>query len=209
MHHVDDINTLYYQFQDHGYDDPSITWATTIGELLGNLCKNQFEASMLKWNKVYYYKLNDKGIYEKLRIINLVNYESLSDKSNITPNILIYPFYDRNEGSDIAIEEEIESSEIESDTKIQGEIVHKHYSQFRIEVNLFRLQNNSHLRNRTGAHEIGHVLGLSDINEKFRNITNWNFLNIILFIIEYTSFNILYNIEKERKIVWKNPNFFS
>ena len=48
------------------------------------LQKNQFEASMLKWNKVYYYKLNDEGIYEKLRIINLVNYDSLSDKSNIT-----------------------------------------------------------------------------------------------------------------------------
>ena len=175
MHHVDDdINTLYYQFQDHSYDDPSITWATTIGEILGNLCKIKFEESMLKWNKVYYYKLNDEGIYEKLRIINLVNYDSLSDKSNITPNILIYPFYDSNEGSDIAIEEEIDSSEIESDTKIQGEIVHKHFSQFRIHANTAKLYANPHLQNRTGAHEIGHVLGLSDI-DKIENSNENNY----------------------------------
>ena len=166
MRHVDDaVDTLYYKFEDHSYDDPSVTWYTTNGEQLGNMCKNKFEISMLKWNKVYYYKLNDEGVYEKLKIINLVNYDSLSDKSNITPNILIYPYYDTDSEALVAWEREIVTSEIESDTQVHGEIGHRHFTQFRIDVNMYEFHKDAHLQNRTGAHEVGHILGLSDVDE--------------------------------------------
>ena len=58
MYHIDDdINTVYYQFQDNGYDQSTTTWSTGVGEKIGNDVKTKFENSMLKWNSVFYYNL--------------------------------------------------------------------------------------------------------------------------------------------------------
>ena len=163
MYHIDDdINTVYYQFQDNGYDQSTTTWSTGVGEKIGNDVKTKFENSMLKWNSVFYYKLNSEGFYEKHRIINLVNFDSLEDKSGITPHILIYPYYSTG---DFSAETSFNySSEIKSDTKTSNGIKHKHFTQFRMQVNTYFLSTSTALQNRTGAHELGHVLGLFDID---------------------------------------------
>lgn len=163
MYHIDDdINTVYYQFQDTGYDQSTTTWSTGVGEKIGNDVKTKFENSMLKWNNVFYYKLNSEGFYEKHRIINLVNFDSLEDKSGITPHILIYPYYSTGDFS--AETSWNYSSEITSDTKTSNGIKHKHFTQFRMQVNTYFLSTSTALQNRTGAHELGHVLGLFDID---------------------------------------------
>lgn len=177
MYHIDDdINTVYYQFQDNGYDQSTTTWSTGVGEKIGNDVKTKFENSMLKWNNVFYYKLNSEGFYEKHRIINLVNFDSLEDKSGITPHILIYPYYSTGDFS--AETSWNYSSEITSDTKTSNGIKHKHFTQFRMQVNTYFLSTSTALQNRTGAHELGHVLGLFDID------TTENLIKVLCFIMK-------------------------
>ena len=52
----DDIDTLYYKFQDHGYYDTTITWYKNVQPLIGDILKAKIEQSIQKWNNVYYYK---------------------------------------------------------------------------------------------------------------------------------------------------------
>ncbi len=164
MCHIDDnIDTIYYQFQEKGHEQPTTTWYTEIGITNGNNVKTKFEQSMLKWNNVYYYKKTADGLYEKHKIINLVNYDSLTDKSGITPHILIHPYY--GESDFVAYVTTVNESEVESDTQVFNDIKHKHFTQFRMVVNIGHINNSTILKDRTGAHELGHVLGLFDIDK--------------------------------------------
>lgn len=44
MYHIDnDIDTVYYQFQENGYAQPNTTWATGVGITSGNGAKPKFE----------------------------------------------------------------------------------------------------------------------------------------------------------------------
>ena len=48
MYHIDDdIDTIYYQFQEYGYEQPTTTWYTGIGITNGNNVKTKLEQSML------------------------------------------------------------------------------------------------------------------------------------------------------------------
>ena len=164
MYHIDnDITTIYYSFQNIGREDSSITWSTGVGAENGEMIKTAYEQSMLKWNNVYYYKLNQDGIYEKHKIINLVNYDNLSDTTGITPNLLIYPCYNSTEY--VAITYANSDTGISADSQISNGINHYHYTEYWMEVDLYDLNNNSLFLDRTGAHEMGHVLGLFDIDE--------------------------------------------
>ncbi len=163
MYHIDnDINTVYYQFQDNGYEQPTTTWSTGIGVTSGNDVKTKFENSMLKWNNVFYYKLNSEGFYEKHKIVNLVDYDSLEDNSGITPHVLIYPYF--STGDFVAETSWNYSTEVTSDTQTSNGIKHKHFTQFRMQANTYFLSTSTYLQDRTGAHEFGHVLGLFDID---------------------------------------------
>lgn len=94
MYHIDDdIDTVYYQFQEYGYDQPTTTWSTGVGITSGNEIKTKFESSMLKWNDVYFYCQNSVGTIAKKKAINLVNYDSLENNDGIIPHVLIYPYY--------------------------------------------------------------------------------------------------------------------
>jgi len=68
MCHIDDdVDTLYYQFQDYSDIQTSVTWSTYVGEDIGEEIKLAYEESMMKWNNVYYYKLNENGLYENIK----------------------------------------------------------------------------------------------------------------------------------------------
>lgn len=162
MFHVDDdITTLYYKFQDNGLTQPNTTWYTNISVTNGAEIKQAYEDSMLKWNDVLLYKQND-GFIEKYSIIKLVNYDSLVNKQDVTPNIFIYPYY--STGGFAARTNWIYDTEILNDRQNTNGIWHGHFTQFTMEVNLFSLNNSPLFKSRTGAHEIGHVLGLFDID---------------------------------------------
>ena len=162
MFHIDDdITTLYYQFQDNGLTQPNTTWYTNVGVTNGDNIKEAYENSMLKWNDVLFYKKNG-NLYEKHNIIKLVNYDSLTDKQGVTPNIFIYPYY--STGDFTAQTSWIYDTEVVNDKHKTNGVWHRHFTQFNMEVNLYFLNNNEVFKNRTGAHELGHVLGLFDID---------------------------------------------
>ena len=163
MCHIDDdITTIYCQFKDTGLSQPTTTWSTGVGEYYGEIVKTAYESSLLKWNNVYYYKINENGLYEKHKVINLVNFDDLNDTTGIEPNLLIYPYYDN--GNFTAVTDWVDSSEIVSKSHVTNGISHKHYRQYTMEANTYFLRGSINLRNRTGAHEMGHVLGLYDID---------------------------------------------
>ena len=174
MHHIDDdLITLYYKFYSNGRVDSNVTWSSDVGAINGEAVKAAFEQSMLKWNNVYYYKLNNDGIYEKHKIVNLVNYDSLSDTTGITPNIRIYPYHfavDTPEDEMFAAETNpIDLSVVVLDSQFVNWTFHLHYTKFSMDVNVENMVVDDTIDydflDKTGAHEMGHVLGLRDIDE--------------------------------------------
>ena len=162
MYHIDDdIMTLYYKFEEFGLSQSSTTWYTGVGVENGNAIIEAYESSMLKWNEIYFYKQNG-SLYEKYKIVNLVNYDSLSNKQGVIPNIYIYPYY--SQGNFSAQTSWIYETELINERVDVDGINHRHFTQFNMEVNLYYLNNSENFKIRTGAHEVGHVLGLFDID---------------------------------------------
>ena len=132
--------------------------------------KNAFVNSMKKWNDVYFYSYKQDGTKSKEKVINIV------EGSSSDYDIIIYP--EKPDYSSVAGTNYIgapTSTEIKS-----SNVEHNHYLKFYIKVNIgyFKVglktdiygnnvvtQNDiNHLMDRTGAHEIGHILGLDDMD---------------------------------------------
>ncbi|MBQ7389669.1 MAG: hypothetical protein IJW02_01030 [Clostridia bacterium] len=173
VHIGHETDTITYRF----VDDPAAGYSwTPSGEssAVGDEIKAAYAASMQKWNNVYFYSYNTDGTITKNKLINII--EITQGDANIT----IYPATSDELEGNVALTSPIGSVLlIENDT-----ITHIHAPTWRMDVNIDVFYEDSPtaslvglsnmdinlIKSRTGAHEIGHVLGLMDID--YENICN-------------------------------------
>ena len=151
--------TIKYFFAESS-EDGTYLWTTDVSESVANDIKLAYANSMKKWNNVYFYSFdNATGLITKNKVINVVEAENEAES-----DITIYP---KNSG-------DIATTTLQSGVPLEtiGTITHRHYSKIKMEVNINYFyygssqssSNVSVIRERTGAHELGHVLGLRDVD---------------------------------------------
>ena len=157
-HLGDEVDTIKYYFEETS-SDGTYTWTTDVTESVAQEIKTAYANSMKKWNNVYFYSYNDYGVLIKHKIINIV------EGTEADHNLTIYPVTGKDfiaETGPVGTKEEIES----------GTISHRHYSEWMMNVNVdyfyvhgaYSEEYISLVRERNGAHEFGHVLGLRDVD---------------------------------------------
>ena len=164
-HISDEVTTIRYYFAER---DPNTgcTWVpANETENTAQQIKTAYENSMKKWNNVYFYSYNPDGSITKNKVINVV--EGTADNHNL----IIYP--------DITITSIASTGTLGDAVTLSTEtITHKHYANWymRVNINYFYFGGSysnayvSTVQQRTGAHELGHVLGLRDVD--YENICN-------------------------------------
>ncbi|MBE6676041.1 MAG: hypothetical protein E7594_04270 [Ruminococcaceae bacterium] len=123
-----------------------------------NEIKDAYVNSMKKWNNVYYYSYDSAGNVVKNKIINIVE-GSYSDH-----NLSIFLL---TGSGDFAVTANEDAEDVET-----GDIAHRHCANWEMDVYIdhyYVHDNRSYeyveaAREKVGAHEIGHVLGLRDID---------------------------------------------
>ena len=166
--------TVRYYFANYSKDG-TYTWTTDVSQTVANDIKEAYARSMEKWNNVYFYSYDASGNVIKRKLINVV--PGTANNSNLT----IYPVKNPTNNY-IAWTNAVEDSK---DTiKIKTGLHHLHYSEWEMNVNVeyfyehidLRNLNDpnddrtydadlvAHVRERDGAHELGHVLGLLDLD---------------------------------------------
>lgn len=186
-HLSDNVTTIYYWISDSARTDENYTWTTDVDSNTANDIKQSFVNSMLKWNNVYYYSYDSSGNVTKNKIINIEESSSESDA-----NLIIYPirYYTDNFDSDenVHFYAQVGASDetgtfyrlVEDDNNY----IHWHFNKWEIDVNVNLFYEHPYLtmssseynvpatsfleiskvRERTGMHEVGHILGLDDID---------------------------------------------
>ena len=147
------------------------TWTTDVSSDVAEEIKDAYANSMKKWNNVYFYSYNTCGEVIKCKIINVVEAENEDEC-----NLIIYP--GTSVSSIASTYDSGNKEEIET-----GEVNHTHFSKWRMTLYVNRFYENGSytagevavIRERTGAHELGHVLGLKDLDvNDANNLCNSN-----------------------------------
>ena len=154
LSHAD--NTIKYYFEDKS-EDGTYMWTTDVSETVANEIKTAYANSMKKWNNVYFYSFDGENVV-KNKIINVV--EGTEDDHNLT----IYPI----SGTDDNV---IAAAAAKGGYDYVGGH-HSHWSQWKMKVyvDYFYVHDNfnsnyvAKVKELIGAHELGHVLGLKDVD---------------------------------------------
>ncbi len=153
-HYPDEKSTIKYYFESSSSD--GYTWTTDVSPDIAQEIKDAFANSMKKWNDVYFYSYDNSGTIVKQKIINIV--EGTAEDHNLS----IYPKKD--------------NGSVATTTAVGGmsiiESGHYHYTEWEMEVSIkyFYVHDNytasyvNTVRERNGAHEFGHVLGVFDLD---------------------------------------------
>lgn len=164
LHLGHDVQTIVYYFEpEYTYKDKydrehTYTWTTTVGAPADDI-KAAYANSMKKWNNVYFYTYSADGSVTKNKLINII--EGTASNHNLS----IFPAID---DTAVAI-----TAEMDEGVVIEaGAIPHKHYSQWTMWLDVTSYYENALYdenevriyREWTGAHEIGHILGLRDVD---------------------------------------------
>ena len=159
-HISDNVDTIIYYFADSyaGY-----SWTTEVSEEEAESIKETVADSMKKWNSVYYYSYDENGNRTSNKII------TIEEGNKDTYNVIIYPAQMDNYASTMALDYGVGS--FETVEYVDG-VYHKHYRKYSISINVMDYHNDVNaawVRERTGAHEMGHVLGLFDLDAQGEN----------------------------------------
>lgn len=159
--HIDhETLTIKYYFEQPINGDPDQYWTDCgINSELAAEIREAYANSMKKWNDVYFYSYIGENQIIKNKVVNVVE-GTYSDH-----NLSIYP-------SDLTSSFASTQSDSLKHYIELGEIDHVHYSKWRMDIHVdhFYVHDNRSLdhvnlaRSRTGAHELGHVLGLLDVD---------------------------------------------
>ena len=153
--------TIKYYFKDLSRNG-QVSWNDYLSEEEEIEFKNAFADSIKKWNNIYVYRLNN-GYYEKIKLVNIVE----GNENN--SNLFIWP----GNSGDLAITTPSPTSSPDDEMlETKNDIIHLHINIWDTIINLDDYKNNliNNLENKTkvferlGAHELGHLLGLSDID---------------------------------------------
>ena len=152
-----EVDTITYYFSDsaRGILD-TYTWTTDITEAEANDIKEAYAESMKKWNDVYYYSCDENGHMTVHKVINVV--EGPDEASS---NLIIYPTHNAS-----FVATAFYSDIIEIPLEIGEDFTtHYHYDKWYMEVNIDEIKQSNTYKERTGAHELGHILGIFDVDE--------------------------------------------
>ena len=147
--------------------------------------KDAYANSMKKWNNVYFYSDGADGVVTKHKVIYVV------EGTESDHNLSIYP------ASSIELGEKTiaNAAPVEVDVEVieEGSVAHKHYSEWKMNVNIDYFYEHwiyiadgnlvtnladakviyyamvNAVKEQTGAHELGHVLGLRDVDYQYEN----------------------------------------
>ena len=164
-HYPESEYTIKYYFEEASSTNPNYTWATEVSETIAQEIKEAYANSMKKWNNVYFYSYNSSGEVEKHSIINIIE-GTASDH-----NLSIYPLSpDDKDSANTAGTRAVAGESIVE----EGAIRHRHYTEWMMRVNishfLYEIRSEvyaDNIRERLGAHEFGHVLGLFDLDAAY------------------------------------------
>ena len=153
-HISDTVQTVKYRFVDNPYTGESWENVPDAEEI-----KNAYVDSMKKWCDVYFYSYDSSGLVTKNKIVNLI--EVTDDSYHIT----IFP---GTEDNDNAAETQAMQGYYQEYTES-----HMHFHKWEMGINIahfstygpFDLDYVNFVRERSGAHEFGHVLGLYDLDK--------------------------------------------
>ncbi len=164
-HLPQETKKLKYYFAETSKEDSSYRWDTDVSISTANEIKDAFSNSMKQWNDVYFYSYDSNGRKVSNKVIEI-------EEGKATDyDIIIYP--ERSTYSNVAGTSVIdEGIDIPS---INENIHHTHYYKYEIRINIsyfhFGLRDRLSqeeidvCKTRSGAHEIGHILGLDDVDE--------------------------------------------
>lgn len=113
-----------------------------------------------QWNQISVYKEDENGRLHAYPLVRFVDVDDLEDASNVDVNVDIYFDQITMGGISSGVTSPIESSLVGEDTKFTNGVYHKHYTKY--SITLYTNQINSY--ERTMVHELGHVLGLKDVD---------------------------------------------
>ena len=157
-HISDEVQTIKYYFMEHAENDSNYTWTTDVSEEVAQEIKEAYASSMEKWNNVYFYSHDSNGYLVKCKIINIV--EGTENDHNLS----IYPMSDSEY---VAITWQPLTDYLDENDYA----IHYHTSNLKMGVNVSRFYSETGddckaeiFRELTGAHELGHILGLKDID---------------------------------------------
>ncbi len=157
-HYSHQTDTVKYYFEEYS-EDGQYTWTTDVDENVANEIKTAYADSMKKWNNVYFYSHDSDGNIIKKKLINVI--EGTEEDHNLS----IFP---KSGNNYIATTQAISGGEIIE----SGTTLHRHYSEWKMNVYVYYfyvhgLYGDTYInavRERNGAHEFGHVLGLADVD---------------------------------------------
>lgn len=171
-HLSDNVQTVKYWIGNVN-PDSGYTWTSDISEDIANEIKSANIESIMKWNNVYYYTY-ENGVRISNKVINIEPAESFNEAT-----LIIYPSKLSIEDSFVGVTKRI--GDEPTDLSILGNY-HFHYYKHRIDVTVDYFyahdanEESSSIQNtvtetqallereRVGAHEFGHVLGLYDVD---------------------------------------------
>ena len=168
-YHIDnECDTIKYYFEDFDQNG-NYNGSVNINSNTASEIKEAYANSMKKWNNIYFYTYNTTNIIVRERIVNIVE-GTASDH-----NLSIYFVHDENNMALTYVDSTCETIETVN-------VYHQHYAKWKMTVAAekyyvhgeYSEQDVSRARERVGAHEIGHVLGLQDIDNKLKNLCHAN-----------------------------------
>lgn len=162
LHLSEDITTIRYFFSDCAKNNPDYTWTTDVSKEIAQDIQNAFAKSLCKWNEVAYYTYDQEGNRIRRQLITVEE----GTKENY--NLLIYP-------TDATAPYIASTAPLSAGTEVdtQSSILHHiHCDKWYMNVNLHYFYENQDVspqtafinKERIGMHELGHVLGLRDID---------------------------------------------
>ena len=166
VHLDNDIDTIKYYFSDASLVDSSYTWTTNFSEENAELVKETYADSMKKWNEVYYYTYDEYGNRISNKIINVI------EGTETDNNLIIYPRESNNDFDNViasTILPQINDNLIDQRVTNDLTLSHYHSNNWKMKINRDLYYNlcfnsSSKAKYKTGMHELGHVLGLFDLD---------------------------------------------